>query len=750
MTRERILREQHFDLNFIKKYESLMAQGNGYLGLRASHEEAYTEQTRGMYTAGIYNRPMEGESADLVNFPDVAGFRIKIDGTLFSLLAGEVRSYERELDLSTGELRREILWRKSDGAEFRFLFRRFVSKDDLHLVASEVRVTSLDREARIEVVTGIDAQQTNHGSQHLIEKEVRVLDEDVMLGTYRTSQSGHTAALAATVAGSAAGKESFAAKNRQLVMSVKVEAAAGEPYVFEKKAVVYTSLDRDLDGRTPEAACLDALAGYAGKDYGTLLRNSAAKWTAFWRDKEVLISSADPFDQLALDFALYHLEIMTPAHDERFGVGAKGLTGEGYKGHVFWDAEMFILPFHLLTEPRKARQLLRYRYLKLEQAQEKAARNGYEGALFPWESALTGEEETPEFAAINIRTGDRQRISSAVAEHHIVADIAFATVQYYLHTGDEEFMKTEGLALLMETGRFWMSRASERDGRLVLEDVIGPDEYTEHVDNNAFTNYMARYNVEQALRYMEQFGAEDEAYRDRAEAFLERLYLPVPDAAGLIPQDDTFLSLPEIDLSAYKENQGSQGILLDYSRQEVNRMQILKQADVVMLLYLFPDQFPLEVIAENLAYYEARTIHDSSLSKAVHAIVAARCGEEELAYRFFREACLIDLGPKPDSSDEGIHGASLGALWLATVFGFANVSFEGDCIRLDPKLPKEWSELTFPLRYRGRHLEISISRSRIRIIRHSGPELHVKVSGSEAEWNGRTEISIDLFRKKAE
>jgi hypothetical glycosyl hydrolase len=378
----------------------------------------------------------------------------------------------------------------------------------------------------------------------------------------------------------------------------------------------------------------------------------------------------------------------------------------------------------------------------LEQAKEKAQLNGYEGALFPWESAFSGEEETPEFAAINIRTGIRQKVASAIAEHHIVADIAFAVVKYFENTKDEDFMKKEGLSLLKETSRFWLSRAVEEDGQFSIKDVIGPDEYTEHIDNNAYTNYMAYFNVKQTLFFMGKYGDQDGELIERGNDFLNRLYLPVPNKGGIIPQDDTFLNKPEIDLAKYKETQGSQAILLDYSRQEVNEMQILKQADTVMLLYLFPDLFPADIVAKNLHYYEKHTIHDSSLSKAIHAIVAARCGDMEAAYRFFQEACLIDLGPNPHSSDEGIHAASLGAVWLAGVFGFANIILKNNTLSINPKLPAEWSKMSFPFYCRGSRLEILLTPNQVAVTLISGPALTVEINGNEYLVNEEIEVNL--------
>lgn len=434
----------------------------------------------------------------------------------------------------------------------------------------------------------------------------------------------------------------------------------------------------------------------------------------------ITVNGGDAHDQQALDYALYHLRIMTPAHDERSSIAAKGLTGEGYKGHVFWDTEVFLLPFHLFSDPTVARSLLRYRWHNLPGAQEKARRNGWQGALFPWESARSGEEETPEFAAINIRTGLRQKVASAQAEHHLVADIAWAVIQYWRTTGDESFIAHEGMALLLETAKFWISRAVRVNDRLEIHDVIGPDEYTEHVNNNAFTSYMAYYNVQQALNIARQFGCSDDAFIHRAEMYLKELRLPEIQPDGVLPQDDSFMAKPVINLAKYKEAAGKQTILLDYSRAEVNEMQILKQADVVMLNYMLPEQFSAASCLANLQFYEPRTIHDSSLSKAIHGIVAARCGLLTQSYQFWREGTEIDLGADPHSCDDGIHAAATGAIWLGAIQGFAGVSVRDGELHLNPALPEQWQQLSFPLFWQGCELQVTLDAQRI-AIRTSAP-----------------------------
>lgn len=379
-----------------------------------------------------------------------------------------------------------------------------------------------------------------------------------------------------------------------------------------------------------------------------------------------------------------------------------------------------MLPFHLFSDPTVARSLLRYRWHNLPGAQEKARRSGWQGALFPWESARSGEEETPEFAAINIRTGLRQKVASAQAEHHLVADIAWAVIQYWQTTGDESFIAHEGMALLLETAKFWISRAVRVNDRLEIHDVIGPDEYTEHVNNNAFTSYMARYNVQQALNIARQFGCSDDAFIHRAEMFLKELWMPETQPDGVLPQDDSFMAKPAINLAKYKAAAGKQTILLDYSRAEVNEMQILKQADVVMLNYMLPEQFSAVSCLANLQFYEPRTIHDSSLSKAIHGIVAARCGLLTQSYQFWREGTEIDLGADPHSCDDGIHAAATGAIWLGAIQGFAGVSVRDGELHLNPALPEQWQQLSFPLFWQGCELQVTLDAQRI-AIRTSAP-----------------------------
>ncbi|HDI3019832.1 TPA: glycoside hydrolase family 65 protein [Cronobacter turicensis] len=737
--------EARFDPHYHNKYATLMAAGNGALGVRATHEEAYATQTRGMFFAGLYHRAGEGETTELVNLPDLVGMNIELNGEIFSLLGGEILSYRRELCFASGELTRIVEWRSAQGQRFTIASTRFVSAARRGLFCLRLTITSLDGAATVRVATGIDATQTNSGRQHLAERELRVFDNCYLQGRYRTLDNASDVTLGCACRVSSQAQVSFSAKNRRLLQHSQQTLAKGECFTLEKCAWVSVSPDAPDDDAASVA--LGALRECATAGYDALLAESSEARRVWWRRARVEVDSENEADQQALDFALYHLHAMTPRHDERSSIAAKGLTGEGYKGHVFWDTEVFLLPFHLHTAPPVARQLLRYRWLNLAGAKRKAARGGWQGALFPWESARSGEEETPEFAAINIRTGLRQKVASALAEHHLVADIAWAVAAYWQATGDDAFMAKEGRALLEETARFWLSRAQDVNGRLELHDVIGPDEYTEHIDNNAYTSYLAHYNVALARENRRRLGVPDDAFTAQCEDFLARLYLPVARADGVIPQDDTFFSKPTIDLTRYRASAGSQSVLLDYSRAEVNEMQILKQADVVMLLYMLPWRFDNATAAANLDYYEPRTIHDSSLSKAIHGIVAARCGRRDEAYRFWRAGCDIDLGDAPHSSDDGIHAAATGAIWLGAVQGFAGISVKAGELHVTPSLLRQWRRMAFPFCWQGRQLHLVITHDALTVRSDGAVRLFINDTAVDVEGERTFSLSADVCKE---
>ena len=736
-----IVTETEFNPELQGKCESIMSLGNGYLGLRSSTEEPYLGQVRNLFVAGTFNKfDDEEEVTELPNAADITELDIRINGEKFSLEKGTVTNYKRELNLKTGQLIRSFQWGNENGEKFDLLFRRFVSLNNLHLIGMKVEVTPLTNEASIFIGSGINAQMTNTGVQHFHEGEKRIFDKKYIQLLQKTTESKidfvintvHQLALN----GQALELDPRMVMDRRKVMvQYTQQVSVDKTLCFEKISNIFTSRDKAYDREGYELEqlrqdALDNLQQEAPKGYEALLAESIAEWSKKWSEMEITIESDNRFDQLAIRFAHYHLMVMTPQHDNRFGIAAKGLSGEGYKGHSFWDTEVFILPFFMYTYPDVARSLLEYRYNTITGARKKAKDNGYEGAMYPWESAFTGEEVTPVWGAVDIITGKATKIWSGFIEQHITSDIAFAVWQYYKITGDEDFMNQFGYEMIMDTATFWTSRLEwdEVHQRYQINDVIGPDEYKEHINNNAFTNYMAHWNISKAIQYYDHIKEEcpeiyqtlsqklnvDEAYQKWTDK-VDLIYLPQPREDLIVPQDDTYLQKQVIDLTKYKTQKHVGLIFEDYNLDQVNEMQVSKQADIMVLFYLLENHFSNEVKRANWNYYEPKTLHDSSLSLSTHCVLASDMDDTKLAYDLFERAARIDLGLNMKSSDHGMHTASIGGLWQSVVCGFGGVRMLGGKLRIDAKLPEQWSRLEFPIHWQGDRLQVVSTQDCIQI-----------------------------------
>jgi hypothetical glycosyl hydrolase len=765
-----IVCEASFNSDTLGKCESIMALGNGYMGVRSSLEESYVKQTRGLFIAGTFNKFDTYETTELPNAADVIEMEIVLNNERFSLEKGIIHSYRRYLNLKTGELVRKVMWESPSGEKYEFCFRRFVSLHNLHLLGMKVEITPLTNKCTIELTSGINGQMTNSGVQHFHEGEKRIFNRHILELIQTTIESKidfvfHAAHIWKVNGNRIDMKPRMAIGRRKIEMTYTYTVPQHTTITMEKLVTVHTSRDKEYDHPNYSLQILrqESLARFQSeytKGYDSLFYDSCKKWKEYWEQVDMTIDSCNSFDQLAIRFAQYHLLIMTPVHDSRFGIGAKGLTGEGYKGHSFWDSEIFIVPYFLFTKPDIARGLLEYRYHTLDGARKKAKDNGYEGAMYPWESAFTGEEETPIWGAVNILTGEPTKIWSGLIEHHITADIAYAIWQYYQATNDDRFMEECGSEILFETATFWSSRVEWDDGKqaFVIKNVIGPDEYKEHVDNNAFTNYMAHWNIQTAISHYYEIKEKKPLLYERLNAKLnldtrcqkwkkiaEKIYLPKPRKDdGVIPQDDTYLSKPIIDISKYRNASSVQTILQDYSREQVINFQVSKQADVVMLLYLLHDQFSDEIKRANWYYYESKTIHDSSLSMAVHSIVASDMNDREAAYRCFEKATRIDLGPNMKSSDAGIHAASLGGIWKAIVFGFGGIRLKNGVLQLNPRLPYEWKKIKFPIVWKGQRLEIELTHQWLIIENKTdrNKQLEIEIEGKMYSIQNRLHLNL--------
>ena len=740
-----LVQETAFDERCLGKCEAIFAQGNGYLGVRNALEEPYTGEKRNTFVTGTFNKASADEVTELPNVADMTGITVKINGYELNLLHGELDDYSRTMNLRTGETTRKIRWKTPEGITLTASFRRFVSLADDHVLASALDF-SLDQEAEVLLETGMDGRVTNSGAQHFDPPVCRVYDGVDMQFLSKTTQSGVWIAQHAACRLNKDVPALPVMGRRTLKQQYRFEAAPAEQIHFEKICTIHSSRDLSYEQSAPtdmaEALKTDgrkALAAAYEKGYDPLLAESVKAWDTYWTQSDIRLEGDADFDQLAVRFALYHLNIMVKHDDNRVGIGAKAMTGEGYKGHSFWDTEMFILPYFTFTKPDTARTLLEYRFKNLYGARAKAKENGYEGAMYPWESAWVDDGEvTPLYMGADIITGEPTKILTGIIEHHVTADIAYAVEQYEQMTGDRDYMEQYGYEIILDTARFWASRVqySREKDRYEILDVIGPDEYKEHVDNNAYTNYMAEYNMRLALRVMEKLEQENmplyqkldqkldlAQIREKVLACVDRLYLPQPGADGIIPQSDQYLQLKKLDLEKYKSSEAVMTISKDFNMEQLNQYMVSKQADTVMLLLLLGGQFDEETRRKNFVFYESTTLHDSSLSKSTHAIVASDLGMEEMAYRFYEQSLTIDLGTYMHTSDEGVHSASLGGIWESTVMGFGGARLQEGVLRIAPKLPAKWTGMTFPLCYQGCRLSVTAGRDTVQVKNQGAKDL---------------------------
>lgn len=501
---------------------------------------------------------------------------------------------------------------------------------------------------------------------------------------------------------------------------------------------------------SPSGPRADLVAHYRRHDQGaelvvpedvhvdTLVREHRDAWAARWRQADVVIRGDDEL-QRAVRFALFHLMSQAPDDEEAF-VGARGLTGEGYRGHIFWDADVFVLPFLALTNPRAARAMLEYRIRRLPEARARAASFGKAGARFPWESAATGEDVTP--AKIRDQTGREVIIHTGTYEEHIVADVAWAACFYADWTGDTQFMGGPGGELMVETARYWTSRCRRDDaGRMHIDAVIGPDEYHEIINDNAFTNVMARWNLRRALRLHDEGlihvdHQELEAWRNVAASLVDG-YDPVTQ---LYEQFAGFHALAPFDLAqAVPHRPVAADLLVGYD--VVNRSQIVKQADVLMLHHMVPDEVAKGSLAANFAYYEPRTAHGSSLSPGVHAGLLARLGRPDEAVELLRLVGRLDLDDVTGTTAGGLHLAAMGSLWQALAFGVAGLQLTADGVALDPHVPASWTAFELPIQVRGNPVRITVHHDRLEVGAAAPVTVSLPAGIRMQAWPGRPAVA---------
>ncbi|HBG49509.1 MAG TPA: hypothetical protein DDW90_08425 [Cyanobacteria bacterium UBA9971] len=737
--------------------ETLFSMGNGYIGARNSLEEFYPQSTPGTFLAGFYEKDIYNDFNILVKIPDWTSIKIFVEDEQLDLTKNETLFHRRYIDFNNGCVVRE--WQCADnlGRITGIKIIKFISVSNKHELGKCVLIKPENYTGNLKVLSGIDCntadfnylinQNLSIGSHASVQMKSKFSDKEFMMlqksvfscidnilspTPYPLSQER------GQMVGEGASPPPLDTPKFKFELSSSIEfnyqtinnfggsfeewkwlAEAGKIYNIKSLTTIYNNMDTP----NPKEAAQENFLELGNNFFESGAQKHVEKWLSRWNESVVKITGSE-CDQKYIDFALYHLIISGEFSGDRYSIPARNLSGEAYKGHVFWDTEMFLLPFFTYTKPEIARKLLLYRYNTLDGARQHAREEGFKGASFAWESTDTGREMTP--SHVILPNGNVIYILSGQYENHISSDIAYAVWKYWQATEDMEFLVNYGAEILFETARFCESLISlEDDGIYHILTVIGPDEYHEKINDNAYTNYLVRHNLEIALQsfeFMENNYSEELLLLKKKislknsevknwKNYAGKIYSGFDEKTGLFEQFKGFYELEYVDLRRFEPRTAPMDII--FGSEKTKKSQVIKQADVLMFLYLFGENFSEDIVRKNYEFYESKTGHGSSLSPSIHSIIAARIGKIDEAYKYFIKNAKIDLNDEFGNSAGGIHIASLGGVWMSVVMGFAGMYPVDKGLIFNPKLPEEWESIEFSIKWKGQDLKVNLNKEEI-------------------------------------
>ncbi len=715
--------EKGFDPAYARVSESVFSLANETMGVRGCFDEGGSvDSLRGAYVNGVYdleqlNRSYRGiidKSHFMIPCAEWLMTRISLDGEVLDLGKVQFSDFTRELDMRAGTLKRSFVWTSASGKSLRLTFLRFTHMVHRERAYQRITFEPLNFSGSVEFASMLSFDVKHEGRQRCFWQNTRVeADSHHMLLQSRTSQSGQEVFAGALVDIAADAAVSMDEKSAEI--SAVIDLAQGvETHVDKRVVILFDGSEGDVLWQSGAAA----LAVSETVSLDDALASQRAYWENWWHTSDILIEPADAEDQSTVEaeqqgirFCSFQLAQTYNGGSMRHNIGAKGLTGEAYNGHAFWDTEACCLPFYLFTNPAAARDLLLFRYNTLPMAIERARMLDCKGACYPI-ATLNGDEACAlwQHASLQLQP------STAVAYG----------IWHYVHlTTDMDFLWHYGAEILLQVARFMASRVekSGKTGRFGYYGVMGPDEFHMMVNNNAYTNYMGMRTLAYAAEVLtcmqrEQPGAyaalaEKTSLTEDETAYwqhiVQNMYIP-QDETGLIEQHDGYFDLPHTDINAIPM---SEFPLYDHwSYDRIYRSDMIKQPDVLMFLYLYNSSFTKETKRINYEFYEPRTIHESSLSPAIHSILAAELDNMDDAVRFFGYATRLDLDNYNRNTREGLHTTSIAMAWINIVYGFAGLRSDGEQLKFAPRLPDRWKRLTFSVVYRGRVIRICMEKDR--------------------------------------
>ncbi len=731
---EWMIEEQKSGRKTAGKYETVFALGNGYRSLRGQTPFA-PPYIPGNFIAGIFDKS-EAQVTELVNLADPLPMDFYVDYEKVGCEGAGCSRSSRRLDMEKGLLITEIDYATANGSAVSISGERFVSRANVHKWAEKWTCTAMNFSHRILVSIAIDGSTVS--SKYNPIEAARHFDvgntasHELIAGVSAVSMNVKTfekglwvteAVCLASASGSLALRMIRLRQGKEKIEAVfELNLDEGLPVVFYRYGTTWSGRDRVTVGSGEievSAQTLQGLKEFVLYGYEKSKADHEAVLRRFWDSSDIVIEG-DERAQRGLRFNIFQLYSCASADDDTVSIGAKGLHGEGYRGHVFWDTETFMLPFFIFTQPKIARNLLSYRYNTIAGARENARKGGGRGSRFAWESADEGTETTPRWGVDY--GGNRVRIWTGDIEVHINADITYAILKYLQITGDVEFLEKRGFPILLETALFWADFVllNEKEDRYEIRDVIGPDEFHEHVDNNTFTNYLVKWSLRKTLEYILLYrktnpGLIDSVLRDAGItegdlekfALIERkMYIPVEKNSEIIEQFEGYSHLQDILVSAHDKN----GMPLWPKGVDVTKLgetTLVKQADVVMLFGMLGEEFSQDIKLKNYDYYEKRTMHKSSLSPSMYAMIGLSINRTSHAYDYFIKAIETDLCDNQGNTDGGLHAASAGGSWQVAVYGFGGLTVDREnLVHISPWLPSLWKSLSYSFVWRGMTIHV--------------------------------------------
>lgn len=725
--------------------ETIFHNANGYIGIRGNFEEGYPEgfnSIRGQYINGFYDFAQMNQAEKLcglveekqtmLNLVDTQSIQLSIDNEVFSLFEGKVLTSKRWLDMDKGITGRRITWCSPSGKEVDITILRMTSFYQMSLFTIDYQVTALNFTGTIKLISTHDGGVSNYCNpddprvagesiKHLFHVKTAAMDDETYITSHTSKSDLYVCTGVKHVFCQEDSKQTTVIEDEKGICTVEANIRLGETLRFIKYTVFADSI-RHADY---ESQAKEEMKNALSLSLSNLYEKQEEYLKNYWNRCSVSIEGDDDLN-IALRYNLYQL-LQSVGKDQYSNVAAKGLSGEGYEGHFFWDTEMYMQPFFTLTQPEIAKNLIEYRYNILDAARENAAILGHEkGALFPWRTIM-GKECSGYFP-------------SGSAQYHINGDVSYSVVAYYLATKDVDFIVQKGGEILFETARLWIDTGNFTKGKFMINEVTGPDEYTCLVNNNYYTNTLAQYNLKWAAKFYDMLVEKGETKTfdkigltieevDEFRKAAKLMYLPYDEEMGINPQDDSFLQKKVWDIANTPKDKFP--LLLHYHPMYLYRYQVCKQADTVLAHFILEDAQSLETIEKSFAYYETVTTHDSSLSTCIFSIVASKLGLDDKAYEYFGDSAKLDLFNTHHNTKDGIHTANMGGNYMAIVYGFGGLRVKEEGIFFAPRLPKQWKGYEFKTAYEDSIIKVEIKDNLCTFTLEEGKEKEIHVYGKK-------------------